>query len=127
MIGSVQRQTSLFYAAFAEQADLIQDPELDELDAILDDEELVDLVRQALKARRPRSAKTGRRGIAPDRLLRCAILKTRRGWSLRELEREVRASLLYRHFTRFEADPIPKFSTFSRSFALLDAASTSAW
>ena len=120
MIGSVQRQTSLFYAAFAEQADLIQDPELDELDAILDDEELVDLVRQALKGRRPRSAKTGRRGIAPDRLLRCAILKTRRGWSLRELEREVRASLLYRHFTRFEADPIPKFSTFSRSFALLD-------
>jgi IS5 family transposase len=120
MLDSVQHQPSLFYAAFAQEAHLLHDAELDELDGLLDDEELVNLVRQALKGRRPRSAKTGRKSIAPDRLLRCAILKARRDWSLRDLEREVRGSLLHRRFTRFDSDPIPKFSTFSRNFALLD-------
>ncbi len=120
MIGSISHQSSIFYAAFAQEAHLIRDPELDELDALLDDDELVDLVRQALRGRRPRSSKTGRKGIAPDRLLRCAILQTRRDWSLRELERELRASLLYRRFTRFDSDRIPDISTFSRNFALLD-------
>jgi len=42
-----------------------------------------------------------------------------KGWSLRELEREVRASLVYRRFTRFDEDPIPNYATFSRSFAVL--------
>src|SRR5262249_55034830 len=58
-------------------------------------------------------------GIAPDRLLRCCVLKHIKQWSLRELEREVRGSLVYRRFTRFDQDPIPNYSNFSRSFAAL--------
>ena len=46
-------------------------------------------------------------------------MKHLKGWSFRELEREVRSNLVYRRFTRFDADPTPNYSTFSRCFGLL--------
>jgi hypothetical protein len=58
------------------------------------------------------------RGIAPDRLLRCVVLKHIKGWSYRQLHRELRASFLYRRFTRFYEDPIPDFTNLCRAFAL---------
>lgn len=119
MLGRLSRQSSLFYAAFEHEASLIKDDVLDEVDALLDDEELVDVVQRALAKRSPRSRTTGRRGIAADRLLRCAVLRQIKGWSLRELQRELRASLLYRHFTRFDHDHVPDSSTFSRCFAVI--------
>ena len=57
--------------------------------------------------------------IAPDRLLRSCVLKHIKGWSFRVLEREIRSSLVYRRFTRFDDDSIPNYSTFSRNFSLL--------
>lgn len=119
MIGSLHHQPSLFYAAFDRQASLIKDDLLDPVDDLLDDPTLVSLVREALAHRCPQSDVTGRFGIAPDRLLRCCVLKHIKGWSLRELEREVRTSLVYRRFTRFDQEAIPKFCTFSRTFAAL--------
>lgn len=121
MIGSTTRQSSLFYVPLARQAVLLKDDLLDPVDALLDDPELVSLVRQRLAIRRPLSPRTGRPCIAPDRLLRCCVLKHLKGWSLRELERELRSNLVYRRFTRFDADPTPNYSTFSRCFALLGA------
>lgn len=115
MIGRTQRQSSLFYVAFDREASLIKDDLLEPLDGLLDDEELVTSVAQALGQRRPRSRSTGRRSIAPDRLLRSAVLKHLKGWSFRELERELRSSLVYRRFTRFDQEPIPDYSTFSRT------------
>lgn len=119
MVGRLHRNTSLFYAAFGREASLIKDDVLEEIDTLLEDQELVALVARALGSRRPRSAKTGRQSIAPDRLLRCCVLKHIKDWSFRELERELRASLVYRRFTRFDQDPIPKYSTFSRAMAAL--------
>jgi IS5 family transposase len=46
------------------------------------------------------------------------VLKHLKGWSFRELHRELRASLLYRRFCRFFEDPIPDFSNLCRAFAL---------
>ena len=119
MIGRLHRQSSLFYVAFGREASLIKDDLLEPIDALLDDEEIIDFVREALGRRRPQSRTRGRCGIAPDRLLRCCVLKHVKQWSLRELEREVRGSLVYRRFTRFDQDPIPNYSNFSRSFAAL--------
>jgi IS5 family transposase len=124
MVGSLQHQPSLFYAAFERQASLIKDDLLDPIDDLLDDPALVDLVRQALARRYPQSARTGRDSIAPDRLLRCCVLKHIKGWSLRELEREVRNGLQYRRFTRFDQEKIPKYCTFSRTFAALGPETT---
>ncbi len=124
MLSASRRQASLFYAAFAREAALIKDDLLEPIDALLDDPSLVDLVREAQASRSPRSRTMGRRAIAPDRLLRCCALKHVKDWSFRQLERELRGSLVYRHFTRFDEAPIPDFSTFSRSFAFVGPAVT---
>jgi hypothetical protein len=36
-------------------------------------------------------------GLAPDRLLRCCVMKHLKGWSFRDLERELRSNLVYPH------------------------------
>src|SRR5436190_4992024 len=118
MIGRTTRQSSLFYFAFAKEAAAITDDLLDPLDELLNDRSLIDLASQALAKRSTRSADFGRPSIAPDRLLRCVTLKHLKDWSFRQLERELRASLLYRRFTCFYEDPIPDFSSFSRTFGL---------
>jgi transposase len=120
MISSTQHQSWLFYLPLAQQASLLKDDLLDTVDPLLDDPPLVELVRQRLAGRRPKSNRTGRPGIAPDRLLRCCVLKHLKGWSFRELERELRSNLVYRRFTHYDAEATPDFSTFSRLLALLD-------
>ncbi len=72
----------------------------------------------------PAVAAYGGEGIAPDRLLRGCVMKHLKGWSFRDLERELRSNLVYRRFTHFDAEATPDFSTFSRSFALLSPAVT---
>ena len=124
MIGTTSRQSGLFYAPLAAQASLLKDDLLEPIDALLDDPQLVDLVRSRLRTRAPASASRGRRGIAPDRLLRCCVLKHVKGWSFRELERELRMNLVYRSFTRFDDDPTPDYSTLSRTFAVLGSDGT---
>ena len=118
MIGKTVRPASLFAFAFFKEAAAIREPILDSVDRLLEDPALLALSTQALASRSPGSDKVGREGIAPDRLLRCAVLKHIKGWSYRELHHELRASLLYRRFTRFYEDPIPDFSNLCRAFAL---------
>src|SRR5207237_555342 len=119
MINSTSHQSWLFYSPLAKQAALLKDDLLDPVDQLLEDPALVDLVQQCLAARSPASARTGRPGIPPDRVLRCCVMKHLKGWSFRDLERELRSNLVYRRFTRFDAEVTPDFSTFSRTFALL--------
>ena len=124
MIGTTSHQSWLFFLPLAKQASLLKDDLLDPMDQLLKDPELVGLVRTCLAGRRPASTRTGRTGIAPDRVLRCCVLKHLKGWSFRELERELRSNLIYRQFTRFDAEVTPDFSTFSRVFAVLSPAVT---
>src|SRR6266852_5435454 len=119
MIGTTTHQAWLFYLPLAQQASLLKDDLLDPVETLLADPDLVGLVRKCLAGRRPASARTGRTGIAPDRVLRCCVMKHLKGWSFRELERELRSNLVYRRFTRFDAEATPDFTTFSRTFALL--------
>ncbi len=124
MIASVNHQSWLFFSPLARQASLLKDDLLDPVDQLLDDPELVELVRQCLATRYPQSARTGRFGMAPDRLLRSCVLKHLRGWSFRDLERELRSNLIYRRFTHFDAEVIPRYNCFSRLFAVLSPAVT---
>lgn len=119
MLTSIQHQSWLFYLPLAKQAALLKDDLLEPVDHLLDDPRLLELVRGCLAVRHPASLRTGRHGIAPDRLLRCCVLKHLKGWSFRDLERELRSNLIYRRFTHFDAEATPDFSTFSRLFALL--------
>jgi len=124
MISATDHQSSLFYVTFGREAALIKDDLLTPIDSLLDDQALVALVTEAQGHRSPQSRTTGRYAIAPDRLLRCCALKHLKDWSFRELERELRNSLVYRRFTRFDQDPIPTYSTLSRNFAVLGPATT---
>ncbi|HVH71581.1 MAG TPA: ISNCY family transposase [Candidatus Dormibacteraeota bacterium] len=119
MISSTQHQAWLFYTPLAKQAALLKDDLLEPVDRLLDDRQLVELVRDCLASRSPVSTRTGRTGMAPDRLLRCCVLKHLKSWSFRQLERELRSNLIYRRFTHFDAEDTPDFTTFSRTFALL--------
>jgi IS5 family transposase len=119
MIASTQLQSLLFFTPLAQQITLLKDDLLDPVDHLLDDDQLIDLVRHRLTRRYRNSWRTGRRGIAPDRLLRCCVLKHTKGWSFRDLERELRSNLLYRRFTHYDADPTPDHTVFSRTFAVI--------
>src|SRR5436853_1437008 len=124
MISSTSHQSWIFYSPLAVQASLLKDDLLDPVDPLLDDPELLELVRQCQARRYLASSRTGRPGIAPDRLLRCCVMKHLKGWSFRDLERELRSNLVYRRFTHFDAEITPDFTVSSRSSALLSPAVT---
>src|SRR5438046_1566405 len=83
-------------------------------DEILDDEELIDLVYEALRRRRPQSATRGRKGTPAEVALRMLVLKHMRNWSFEIIEREVRANLVYRMFTRVGAEKVPDAKTLGK-------------
>ena len=124
MLVSTQHPSWLFFLPLARQASLLKDDLLDPVDNLLNDPELVELVRQCLAARYPKSTRTGRPSMAPDRLLRCCVMKHLKGWSFRDLERELRSNLIYRRFTHLDAEAIPRYNCFSRLFAWLSPAVT---
>ncbi len=85
-----------------------------QVDALLGDCELVQIVYEALARRWPQSRTRGRPGTPAEVVLRLLLLKHMRNWSYRVLEREVRANLVYRQFTRVGAQKVPDAKTLGR-------------
>lgn len=85
-----------------------------QVDAMLDDDAIVSAVYQGLAQRHPNSRRRGRQGFPAEVVLRLLILKHVRNWSYAVLEREVRANLVYRHFTRVGGDKMPDAKTMGR-------------
>src|SRR5258705_10818261 len=83
-------------------------------DEVLADEAIVAIVYEGLAKRHPKSRCRGRRGAPADVVLRLLTLKHIRNWSYEELEREVRANLVYRGFTRVGAGKMPDAKTMGR-------------
>ena len=96
-----------------EVADLYE-PWMKHIDAVLEDEAVVSAVYQALAQRHPKSLCRGRQGFPAEVVLRLLILKHLRNWSYAVLEREVRANLVYRDFTRVGSDKMPDAKTIGR-------------
>jgi len=84
------------------------------VDELLADEQLVELVYEALARRWTHSRTRGRRGTPADVVLRLLVLKHVRNWSYGVLEREVRANLVYREFTHVRAGKVPDAKTLGR-------------
>ena len=91
----------------ADYAELRMDSELARLDEILDDDELIRIVHQALGRRHPNSRTTGRPSTPSEVVLRLLVLKHMRNWSFDRLEQEVRGSLVYRQFARLGWEKMP--------------------
>jgi transposase, IS5 family len=85
-----------------------------QVDALLADRELVQIVYEALARRWPKSRTRGRPATPAEVVLRLLLLKHLRNWSYRVLEREVRANLVYRQFTRVGAQKVPDAKTLGR-------------
>ena len=114
MIEMRRAQRSFGDGLIAEEvADLCEDW-MKHADQVLDDEQIVAAVYEALAKRHPKSRSRGRLGAPADMVLRLLILKHVRNWSYGVLEREVRANLVYRNFTRVGAGKVPDAKTMGR-------------
>jgi transposase, IS5 family len=90
-----------------------------QVDEVLADRELVQIVYEALARRWPESRTRGRPGTPAEVVLRLLLLKHMRNWSYQVLEREVRANLVYRQFTRVGAEKVPDAKTLGKLAAAL--------
>jgi IS5 family transposase len=110
MVRRRQRERSLFEVLLPDGHKLWPDW-LRKIDTLLEDEAVVETVAQAMEARWPQSRRRGRLGTPADVVLRMLILKHLFDWSYDDLEREVRANLVYRAFTRIDAGEVPDAKT----------------
>ena len=110
MVQRRQRERSLFEVLLPDGHKLWPDW-LRKIDTLLEDEAVIDIVAQALEARWPQSRRRGRPGTPADVVIRMLILKHLFDWSYDDLEREVRANLVYRAFTRIDAGDVPDAKT----------------
>ena len=104
----------IYRTLIPDQKALLWEQWLRTIDALLDDEALVDLVQDALAQRHPQSRTRGRKGTPAEVVLRLLVLKHLQHWSYAALEREVRANLTYRDFTRIGGEPVPDAKTMVR-------------
>ena len=110
MVQRRQRERSLFEVLLPDGHKLWPDW-LRKIDTLLEDEAVIEVVAQALEARWPQSRRRGRPGTPAEVVIRMLILKHLFDWSYDDLEREVRANLVYRMFTRIDAGDVPDAKT----------------
>src|ERR687886_2465657 len=83
------------------------EPELAELDRLLEDDQLFQQVRADLSQRRPRTLETGRPSTPVDVILRLLVIQHLYAWSYEQLEHCVSDSLVLRQFCRLGLEPAP--------------------
>jgi IS5 family transposase len=114
VIEARRRQLHFGEGLIAEEVSDLREEWMRHADQVLDDEQLVSTVYEALARRRPKSRTRGRRGTPAEVVLRLLLLKHLRNWSYEVLEREVRANLVYRDFTRVGAAKVPDAKSMGR-------------
>ena len=114
MIQLRHRQPSLWHSGLAKDIADLWEPWMKEVDQLLEDAALVESVYDAQGKRHPKSRTRGRTQTPAEVALRLLILKHVRNWSYDTLEREVRANLVYRAFTRIGDEKVPNAKTLAR-------------
>jgi IS5 family transposase len=104
------------------QLELRFEPELAELDRLLDDDVLFQQVKGDWQRRWPQSAVTGRPSTPVEVLLRLLVVKHLYQWSYEQTERFVADSLVLRQFCRLALEPVPDHPTLLRWANLLHPA-----
>ena len=95
------------------------EPELAELDRLLEDDALFRRVKADLCRRYPRSATRGRHSTPVEVVLRMLVVRRLYDWSYAETERFVSDSLVLRQFCRLYLEPAPDDTTLLRWAALI--------
>jgi IS5 family transposase len=120
MIKLRHQQPSLWHRGLAEDIEGLWEPWMLLVDKLLEDEQLVDTVYEAQGERHPQSRIRGRMQTPAEVVLRLLLLKHIRNWSYDVLEREVRANLVYRAFTRIGDEKVPDAKTLARLGQLVE-------
>ena len=98
------------------------EPELAELDRLLEDDQLFHQFRADLARRRPHTTETGRPSTPVEAILRLLIIQHLYQWSYAETEHFVGDSLVLRQFCRLGLEPVPHFTTLLRGANLVQPA-----
>jgi transposase, IS5 family len=114
MIKLRHQQPSLWHSGLAEDIEDLWEPWMRLVDRVLEDEQLLDTIYEAQGERYPQSRSRGREQTPAEVVLRLLLLKHIRNWSYDTLEREVRANLVYRAFTRIGDEKVPDAKTLAR-------------
>jgi transposase, IS5 family len=84
-------------------------------DFLDDQQQIVERVRRDL-ARGLKRAKSGRRGLTPQQVLRSFILRRVKNWDYRELRERIADGMTLRQFTEFHCRRVPEHHAFHRDF-----------
>jgi IS5 family transposase len=114
MIQTRRAQRSFGDGLIAEEVRDLHEAWMKHADQVLGDKEIVAAIYEALAKRHPQSRTRGRPGTPAEVVLRLLVLKHMRNWSYGVLEREVRANLVYRDFTRVGGTKMPDAKTMGR-------------
>jgi IS5 family transposase len=114
VIKTHRAQRSFGDGLIAEEVKDLHEAWMKHADQLLGDPAIVAAVYEALAQRHPQSRKRGRPGTPAEVVLRLLVLKHMRNWSYGVLEREVRANLVYRDFTRVGAAKMPDAKTMGK-------------
>jgi len=114
MIRLRHQQPSLWEGVWAEEVSDLWEPWMRAADGLLEDDELLTKVFEAQGRRWKQSRRRGRLQTPAEVVLRLMLLKHVRNWSYEVLEREVRANLVYREFTRIGTKKVPDAKTLGR-------------
>jgi IS5 family transposase len=93
---------------------LEMEPELAELDRLLEDDAICERVKKDLSKRYPNSATRGRRSTPVEVVLRMLVVKRLYGFSYEQTERIVSDSIVLRQFCRLYFEPAPDDTTLIR-------------
>lgn len=105
-------RTDLF--ALVPQLDLRFEPQLEQLDRLLDDDEILDRVRDDLARRYPKTRSRGRPSTPVEVILRMLVVMRLYGWSYEQAEYFVNDSLVLRQFCRVYLETVPDDTTLIR-------------
>jgi transposase, IS5 family len=95
------------------------EPELAELDRLLEDDQLFQRIRADLSRRYPHTTETGRPSTPVDVVLRLLVVQHLYDWSYAQTVHFVGDSLILRQFCRLGLDPMPHHTTLLRWANLL--------
>jgi IS5 family transposase len=95
------------------------EPELAELDRLLEDDQIFNHVKADLSRRRPHTTETGRPSTPVEVILRLLVVQHLYDWSYAQTEHFVGDSLVLRQFCRLGFEPMPHHTTLMRWSNLL--------
>src|SRR3954466_9550873 len=117
MLRNRYNRTDLF--ALVPQLGLRFEPQLEQLDRLLDDDEIVDRLRADMARRSPRSRPRGRPSTTVEVILRMLVVMRLYGWSYAQAEYFVHDSLVLRQFCRVYLEKVPDDTTLIRWAGLI--------